>query len=158
MVSAQYSAVTPDFMTLKLSLEMKWKLQVVPTSAVPIMCLLFNIWVQFHTAFMIPCVSGFNLFQTFYSPLKYFGYFIPLTAPEFHHGCCGEMAMPQDEEAVKSTPSLQEQKIPACSNFSARGREEPLKWKYQTQVSGKLWADHSNWWWVQVRNHISRSQ
>lgn len=123
MVSAQYSAVTPDFMTLKLSLEMKWKLQVVPTSAVPIMCLLFNIWVQFHTAFMIPCVSGFNLFQTFYSPLKYFGYFIPLTAPEFHHGCCGEMAMPQDEEAVKSHPpcrSRRFQRVPTSLLVAGR--------------------------------------
>lgn len=126
MASTKYSPVRPDFMILKISLE--WVLQIVSSSAVPIMCLLFNICIQFHTAFMIPFVSGFNLFQTFYSPLKYFfGYFIPLMVPEFHHGCCGEMAMAQDEKAVKSSSPLQEQKIPACSNFPAHGREEPLK-------------------------------
>lgn len=77
---------------------------------------------------MTPRVSGFNLFQTIYSPLKYyFGYFISLTVPGFHHGCYGEMATPQDGKAVKSRPSLQEQKIPAHSNFPAHGREEPLK-------------------------------
>lgn len=115
-------------MILKLSFE--WVLQVVPSSAVPILCLLFNICIQFHTAFTTPFVSGFNLFQTFSSPLKYFfGYFIPLVVPVFHHG---EMAMPQIEQAVQPSPSLQEQRIPACPNFPAHGREEPLKWKYQT--------------------------
>lgn len=146
----------PDFMILKLSLE--WVLQVEPSSAVPITCLLFNICIQFHTAFMTPFVSGLNLFQTFSSPLKYFfGYFVPLVAPEFLHGCSGEVAMPQDEKAEKSRPSLQEQKIPAFQfPCSRQGRAMEMKIPDLSQC--KLWADHSNWWWVPVRNHISGSQ
>lgn len=56
---------------------------------------------------MAPLASDCNLFHFFFSPLKYpFEYFIHLMVPQYL--CRDEMAVPQDEEAVKSRTSLQE--------------------------------------------------